>query len=50
MTYIKKKTDDDSVERKNRRHATLERKRGLEPRYDPDGMVTEDEPFFWGPY
>ena len=33
MTY-KKKTDDDSIERRNRLHATLIRKRGLEPRYD----------------
>ena len=38
MTY-KRKTDDDSIERRNRRHAILERTRELEPRYDPQWFL-----------
>lgn len=38
LTY-KRKTDDDSIERRNRRHAILERKRELEPRYDPQWFL-----------
>ena len=45
----KKKTDDDSIKRRNRRRATLERKRELEPRYDPQlflgWLVTTPEVF-----
>lgn len=39
LRLIKKKTDDDSIERRNRRHAILERKRELEPRYDPQWFL-----------
>jgi len=48
LTY-KKKTDDDSIERRKRRHATLERKRELEPRYDPQlflGWLLRTRQFF----